>query len=117
VTDLAAQLHALADRLDTLEPGQVLGELERLRFAIWTGATAAPAAPPAPSTALGISEVHKRTGMSRAYLYRAARAGRLPFARRIGRRLVFDEAGLTRWLDWRRLTSSTNELTSSTKKR
>lgn len=98
MTDLARQLHALADRLDTLQPGQVIGELERLKFTLWTGATAAPVAQPAPSTALDIAEVAKRTGMSRPWLYREARAGRLPFARRIGRRLSFDEVGLARWL-------------------
>jgi len=43
------------------------------------------------------------TGMSRGWLYREARAGRLPFARRLGRRLAFDEAGLQRWLDRRRV--------------
>jgi excisionase family DNA binding protein len=102
VTDLARQLHALADQVDTLEPGQVIGELERLKFTLWMGATAAPVAQPAPSTALDIDEVVKRTGMSKPYLYREARAGRLPFARRIGRRIVFDEAGLTRWLERRR---------------
>jgi predicted DNA-binding transcriptional regulator AlpA len=37
-------------------------------------------------------------GMSVPWLYREARAGRLPFARRIGRRLVFDRAECTRWL-------------------
>ena len=95
--DLAAQLHALANQVEHLEPGQVIGELERLKFTLWTGA-AAPVAPPAPSTALAIAEVAQRTGMSRPWLYREARGGRLPFARRLGRRLVFDEAGLTRWL-------------------
>jgi excisionase family DNA binding protein len=40
--------------------------------------------------------------MSRDWLYREARAGRLPFARRLGRRVVFDEAGLDRWLARRR---------------
>jgi predicted DNA-binding transcriptional regulator AlpA len=98
MADLAAQLHALADRLDTLEPGQVIGELERLKFTLWTGANSAPVAPVAPSAALGIAEVMKITGMSESWLYREARAGRLPFARRIGRRLVFDEAALVRWM-------------------
>jgi excisionase family DNA binding protein len=101
VTDLAAQLHALADRLDTLERGQVIGELERLKFTLWTGATT-PVVSPAPSTALDISEVAKRIGMSKPWIYREARAGRLPFARRLGRRIKFEEAGLTRWLEKRR---------------
>ena len=52
---------------------------------------------------LAVTETAARTGMSRGWLYREARAGRLPFARRIGRRSVFDEAGLNRWLTRRRL--------------
>ncbi len=104
--DLRAALRALADRVDALEAAQVVGELEALKFAVWTTATApAPnggSAPPV-SDALDVAEVMRRTGMSRGWLYREARAGRLPFARRLGRRLVFDEAGLRRWLDRRRV--------------
>jgi predicted DNA-binding transcriptional regulator AlpA len=96
--DLATQLHALADQVDHLKPGEVIGTLEKIKFEVWTNANSAPIAPPAPTVALDIDEVSKRTGMSKPWLYREARADRLPFARRIGRRLVFDEAGLTRWL-------------------
>jgi predicted DNA-binding transcriptional regulator AlpA len=102
VTDLARQLHALADQLEHLKPGEVIGTLEKLKFEVWTGANSAPVAPAAPSTALDIDEVYRRTDMSKPWLYREARAGRLPFARRLGRRIVFDEAGLTRWLERRR---------------
>jgi excisionase family DNA binding protein len=97
VTDIRAQLHALADQLEHLKPGEVIGTLEKLKYEVWTGATAAPSSTPEPSTALDIDEVCRRTGMSKPYLYREARAGRLPFARRIGRRLSFDEAAFTRW--------------------
>lgn len=48
--------------------------------------------------ALDVESVMARTGMSKGYLYREARKGRLPFARRIGRRVTFDAAGLDRWL-------------------
>jgi excisionase family DNA binding protein len=58
--------------------------------------------PPGPSQALDVGDVAQRTGMSRGWLYREARAGRLPFARRLGRRVVFDEAALRRWLERRR---------------
>ena len=102
MTDLARALHELADQLDTLEPDQVAGELERLRFRLWMGATAAPTIPPMPSTALDIDQVVKRTGMSKGWIYREARAGRLPFARKLGRRFTFDEAGLSKWLERRR---------------
>lgn len=96
MTDLAAQLRALADQVADLEPARLVGELEALKFAVWTRSTTPPA--PAPSRALAIEEVMARTGMSKGWLYREARAGRLPFARYIGRRLVFDQAGCTRWL-------------------
>jgi predicted DNA-binding transcriptional regulator AlpA len=45
---------------------------------------------------LSIDEAVARLGMSRAWLYR--HHGTLPFARKIGRKIVFSEAGLTRWL-------------------
>jgi excisionase family DNA binding protein len=102
VTDLAAQLHALADQLDTLRPSEVIGTLEKLKYEVWTGANSAPAAAPTPSAALTVDEVANRTGMSKPWIWRQARAGRLPFARRLGRRFSFEEAGLTRWLEKRR---------------
>jgi hypothetical protein len=42
--DLAAALHALADRLDALKPAQVVGELEALKVAVWTATLSTPAA-------------------------------------------------------------------------
>jgi predicted DNA-binding transcriptional regulator AlpA len=55
-----------------------------------------------PADALGIAEVMRRTGMSNNWLYRHVRAGALPFARRLGRRVTFDAAGLERWVARRR---------------
>ena len=106
MTDLATALRQLADKVDDLETARVVGELEALKYVVWTnGTTAAPSAPspatPTPSRALDIEAVMARTGMSKPWLYRQARKGALPFARRLGRRLVFDEAGLTRWLERR----------------
>ena len=102
--NLAAALRQLADRVGDLEPARVIGELEALKFSVWMSGTT-PSASPAtltPSRALDVEAVMERTGMSRGWLYREARAGHLPFARRLGRRLVFDESGLTRWLERRR---------------
>lgn len=53
-----------------------------------------------PSRLLTVAEVAARTGLSADYLYRHAR--HLPCARRFGRALRFDEAGLERWLASRR---------------
>jgi predicted DNA-binding transcriptional regulator AlpA len=55
-----------------------------------------------PGDALAVDQVVAATGMSRQWLYREARAGRLPFAGKIGRRITFDAAGLRRWLARRR---------------
>jgi excisionase family DNA binding protein len=103
--DLASVLRALADRVDTLDPAQIVGELEALKFQVWTAATMSnglrPPGPPGPSRALDITAVQERLGVSKGKIYRLARNGELPFAHRIGRRIVFDEAGLGRWLERR----------------
>ena len=44
---------------------------------------------------LGIAEAAERLGVSKDFLYR--RAKRLPFTRRIGRRLLFSAQGLEAW--------------------
>ena len=45
---------------------------------------------------LTVAEVHHRTQLSTAWLYRHANA--LPFTRRVGRKVLFSEAALSRWL-------------------
>lgn len=45
---------------------------------------------------LSVDEAAARTGMSKDWLYRHAKT--LPFTRRLGRAVRFDEAALTRWL-------------------
>jgi excisionase family DNA binding protein len=69
-----------------------------IRIAVWLATTAAVAPEAHPTRMLKIEEVAARTGMSRGWLYREARAGHLPFARHIGRRWTFDEVGVARWL-------------------
>jgi excisionase family DNA binding protein len=98
--DFADRLRQLADQVETLEPAELVGQLEALKFQVWTAATNhAPAAvPTGPSRPLAVTAVAERMGMSTDYVYREARAGRLPFARRHGSRVVFDAAGLERWL-------------------
>jgi integrase/predicted DNA-binding transcriptional regulator AlpA len=46
---------------------------------------------------LSAKEASRRLGISPDWLYKQTRAGRLPFASRIGRRTMFDAAGLERW--------------------
>ncbi|MBI1799986.1 MAG: helix-turn-helix domain-containing protein [Candidatus Eisenbacteria bacterium] len=51
---------------------------------------------------LSATEAAIRLGMSKRWLYAAARAGKLPFARRLSTAAVrFDERGLERWLEQR----------------
>jgi predicted DNA-binding transcriptional regulator AlpA len=105
LADVPGRLRALADRAEAeaLGPGDLVGQLEALKFEVWTRAMQPEApAPAGPSRGLDVAAVEERTGMSKDWLYREARAGRLPFARRLGRRVVFDQAGLTRWLERRR---------------
>ena len=47
-------------------------------------------------------EVVERSGMSRDWIYKQARANRLPFARRMGRRVTFDAARFAGWLERQR---------------
>jgi len=49
-----------------------------------------------PDHLLTAQEVHERTTLSVDWLYRHKDA--LPFCRRVGRKVLFSEAGLTKWL-------------------
>ena len=49
-----------------------------------------------PDQNLSVKEAARRLGVSSAYLYKNAR--QLPFAIRIGRRLLFSAQGLDRWI-------------------
>jgi excisionase family DNA binding protein len=48
-----------------------------------------------PDVNVDVREASRLLGISPRYLYREARS--LPFARRIGRRLLFSKSGLERW--------------------
>ena len=92
VTDLAAALHALADRLERLGPAEIVGQLEQLKFTVWATVTL----PPAPATPSPQPEpAHLTTKAAAAWLgisltavrrYEAANA--LP-AVRLGRRVLY----------------------------
>jgi predicted DNA-binding transcriptional regulator AlpA len=101
-TDIAADVHALGDEIERLDAAAVAGRLETLRIRALQAALALPAGmrpvAPAPSRALDVAAVATMTGMSKRWLYREAAAGRLPFARKLGQRVVFDQVGCERWL-------------------
>lgn len=56
-------------------------------------------APTLPATGMGLLDAKaaaERLGMSKVWLYK--NSARLPFARKVGRSLRFDAAGIDRWL-------------------
>jgi excisionase family DNA binding protein len=98
----AAALRALAKLIDEAPPEELPALLAALA-AIATGAAARFLAAAADDRTaehgtdrnLGIAEAAQRLGVSKDFLYR--RAKRLPFTRRIGRRLLFSANGLEAW--------------------
>ena len=95
-----SDIRSLVDETPAPELPQLIGELEAARAAAWARLTA-PAADKATDVIgqearnLDITEAAKRLGISKDWLYR--HASDLPFALRIGRRLVFDSVALERW--------------------
>ena len=105
LADLPARLRHLADQVEaeSADLDEVLGELEVVRVRIWRQAMIpVPVMPTVPTPAVSLREVVEQSGMSKDWIYREARAGRLPFARRMGRRLTFDAARFAGWLERQR---------------
>jgi len=78
----------------------LIGDLEAAKAAAWARLTALDldrhaGEPRTEARNLAADEAAKRLGMSRDWLYK--NASRLPFAIRIGRRVVFDATALERW--------------------
>ena len=95
-----SELHGIVESTPAAELPQLIGELEAARAAAWARLTA-PSAEPVSDVSrqearnLDVAEAARRLGMSRDWLYR--HAAELPFALRIGRRVVFDSVALERW--------------------
>ena len=95
-----SELHGLVQCTPATELPRLIGDLEAAKAAAWSRLTApAPEMPPDATRQeprnLGVAEAARRLGMSRDWLYR--HASELPFALRIGRRVVFDSVALERW--------------------
>jgi predicted DNA-binding transcriptional regulator AlpA len=94
-----SDLRSLVEGTPAPELPQLIGELEAAKAVAWARLTAraadTPEAPHTEARNLSIAEAAKRLGMSRDWLYR--HASELPFALRIGRRVVFDSLALERW--------------------
>ncbi len=95
-----SDLAGLVEGTPAAELPQLIGDLEAARATAWARLTA-PAPDQVPPVVthearnLDVTEAARRLGMSREWLYR--HAAELPFAVRIGRRLVFDSVALERW--------------------
>ncbi len=100
--DVTAPLEALRRAIRDGRPAD-LPQLAAALSALTTEATLAAAgrasqrdgASPLPDENLSTQEAARRLGVSGHWLYRNAK--RLPFAVRIGRRLLFSARGLERW--------------------
>ncbi len=94
------ELRGLVDTTPTPDLPGLIGDLEAARAAAWARLTAVRVdvrteEPDTEGRNLDVAEAAKRLGISRDWLYK--HASRLPFAVRIGRRLVFDSLALERW--------------------
>ena len=99
--DLADLLAALA-KLPANQLPEAIGQLEAAKAAAWARlvlpARQAHVVPNGDGALLDVKEAAAQLGVSTAYLYREVRAHRLPFARRMGRRLRFDPVAMARWI-------------------
>lgn len=95
-----SDLSGLVEATPAPELPHLIGDLEAAKAAAWARLTASttetpPDEPNPVARNLDVAEAAERLGMSRDWLYKNA-AG-LPFAVRIGRRVLFDASGLERW--------------------
>jgi len=113
-TELAT-LAADPERVADLEPAALpglIGELEALRARLWARLQAAGAtggaspdqrATPEADELLTAAEAAERLGVDRRWVYRKAKAGALPFTRKLSSGTVrFSARGLERWKEARR---------------
>jgi|SRR5215813_14144503 len=95
---MRAGLQNVLKEVSELPPEQLprlLGELEEIRCtAIARLSAAAPA--PVQDQLLDVEAAAQRLGVSRDYLYR--HHARLPFTRRMGKRLLFSSVGIEKYI-------------------
>ena len=97
---VAAALEALEAAVRQADPEEVphlVGALEKVKAVLWARlVTPTQEMGSNGDRLLSIEETATRTGMSKDWLYRHKAV--LPFTRRIGRKVLFSEAGLNRWM-------------------
>jgi excisionase family DNA binding protein len=97
-SNVRAELQSVLDSLQTTPPErlpELLGELEVVRTTALLRLSA-PSCAPAHDELLSVEEAAERLGMSTDYIYR--HAGKLPFARRMGRNVRFSSLGIDRYI-------------------
>jgi len=96
-----------ARRLPPNELPRLLGDLEEVRATALARLTApAPQQQAQPDELLDVAEAARRLGVSTQYLYR--HHPRLPFTRRVGRKLLFSALGIAQYLRHPALTANTS---------
>lgn len=93
-SELRSALH-LAETSSPEEIPALLGELEQIRVTALARLSSSVVALQ-PDELLDVRATAKRLGVSQDYLYR--HQGKFPFARRIGRKLLFLSSGLDKFL-------------------
>ena len=86
--------------LPVVELPRLLGELEEIRCIAFARLQApAPVAQVQPDELLSVEAASAKLGVSRDYLYR--HHGKFPFARRMGRKLLFSSQGIQKYIEKR----------------
>jgi predicted DNA-binding transcriptional regulator AlpA len=88
-------LLALARTAPAEELPRLLGQLREVEATAMARLTA-PVPPPQPDELLDVRAAAARLGLSEDYLYRHHRT--LPFARRVGRRVLFSSSGIAEFI-------------------
>lgn len=90
----------LAQQLSADELPEFLGDIETVRVTAMSRISAPSATPQQPDRLLSADEAAARLGISKDYLYR--HHAEYPFARRIGRRVLFSSVGLESYIGQKR---------------
>jgi excisionase family DNA binding protein len=93
--DLQSAL-AAARALSPDELPELLGELEQVRCTAMARLSVPAPRQTSPDELLDVQEASRRLGVSAGYLYRHHR--KLPFTRRVGRKLLFSSLGVGEYL-------------------
>jgi predicted DNA-binding transcriptional regulator AlpA len=105
MAELLGELSRLVAETSPEELPTLVGQLEAAKAVAWARmmrpSPAEQHGTPLPERNLSATETARRLGVSKEWVYRNAQT--LPFAVKIGRRVLFSERGLERWNRQRRV--------------